>query len=191
MTRQFSDDGRQVPVTVVDAGPCVVTSIKTMEKHGYEAVQLGYGTSKHVSKPVAGQVKDLGKFSTLHEFVVVDTKDYQVGQKFDVTQFAVGDKVKVVGVSKGKGFQGVVKRHGFHGSPATHGHKDQERMPGSIGAGGVQRVFKGLRMAGRMGGANTSVLNLEVAAVKPELNQLWLKGAVPGALRSKVFIISR
>jgi len=175
---------------VVEATPCVVVALRSKDKNGYEAVQLGSGAGKRTAKSVAGQFKDLGKFTAVHEFRVEAVKDYQLGQKLDVTQFVVGDKVKVVGVSKGKGFQGVVKRHGFHGSPASHGHKDQLRMPGSIGAGGVQRVFKGLRMAGRMGADKTSVLNLEVVAIKPELNQIWLKGAVPGAIRSKLFIES-
>ena len=190
MTRQFAADGKQIPVTVVEATPCVVVALRSKDKNGYEAVQLGSGAGKRTAKSVAGQFKDLGKFTAVHEFRVEAVKDYQLGQKLDVTQFVVGDKVKVVGVSKGKGFQGVVKRHGFHGSPASHGHKDQLRMPGSIGAGGVQRVFKGLRMAGRMGADKTSVLNLEVVAIKPELNQIWLKGAVPGAIRSKLFIES-
>ena len=190
MTRQFAADGKQIPVTVVEATPCVVVALRSKDKNGYEAVQLGSGAGKRTAKSVVGQFRDLGKFTAVHEFRVEAVKDYQLGQKLDVTQFVVGDKVKVVGVSKGKGFQGVVKRHGFHGSPASHGHKDQLRMPGSIGAGGVQRVFKGLRMAGRMGADKTSVLNLEVVAIKPELNQIWLKGAVPGAIRSKLFIES-
>lgn len=190
MTRQFAADGKQSPVTVVQAEPCVVIGLRTKEKHGYTAVQLGAGTARHVSKPRAGQLKDLGKFTTLHEFIIDDVKGFDIGKKLDVTQFAVGDKVKVTGISKGKGFQGVVKRHGFHGHPTTHGHKDQARMPGSIGSGGVQRVFKGLRMAGRMGGEKTSIINLEIVAIKPELNQLWLKGAVPGAYKSQLFIMS-
>ncbi|MFH1866490.1 MAG: 50S ribosomal protein L3 [Patescibacteria group bacterium] len=190
MTREFLADGRQLPVTVVQADPCVVTEIKAEADSGYSSVQLGFGSGKKIGKSHQGQFKQLGNFKGLHEFRVPSVKEYQVGQKLDVSQFLVGDKVKVTGLSKGKGFQGVVKRHGFHGSPATHGHKDQLRMPGSIGSGGVQKVFKGLRMAGRMGGTKATIVNLEVVAVKPELGQLWLKGAVPGAFNSQLFIFS-
>ncbi|MFA4937379.1 MAG: 50S ribosomal protein L3 [Patescibacteria group bacterium] len=188
MTRQFLPDGEQVPVTIVDVLPCVVTAVKTVVTDGYQAVQFGYGKKKKLGTAVRGIYKEVGSFEGLHEFRMLDKQDYQVGQKIDLSQFIVGEKVKVVGVAKGLGFQGVVKRHGFSGQPATHGHKDQLRMPGSIGSGGVQKVFKGLRMAGRMGGQRTTVLNLEVAAVKPEINQLWLKGAVPGARKGLLFI---
>lgn len=188
MTRQFLADGEQVPVTIVDVLPCIVTAVKTIAKDGYQAVQFGYGQKKKLGTAVRGIYKDAGSFEGLHEFRILDQQDYQVGQKIDLAQFTVGEKVKVAGAAKGLGFQGVVKRHGFSGQPATHGHKDQLRMPGAIGSGGVQKVFKGLRMAGRMGGQKTTVLNLEVAAVKTESNQLWLKGAVPGARRGLLFI---
>ncbi len=191
MTRQFLPDGRRVPLTIVDTVPCVVTAIRTKEHDGYEAVQLGFGKSEHISKPLAGTLKNLGNFELLKEFRVDDTKNYTVGQQLDVNQFVLGDKVKVSGFSKGRGFAGVVKRHGFSGQPATHGHKDQLRTSGSIGAGGVQHVFKGLRMAGHMGDQRVTVSNLEVVAVKPEVNQLWLKGAVPGARRGKLFIFAK
>ncbi|MFH1111536.1 MAG: 50S ribosomal protein L3 [Patescibacteria group bacterium] len=188
MTRQFLPDGVQVPVTIVEVEPCVVTAVKTVAKDGYQAVQFGYGQKKKLGKAVKGIYKELGNFEGVHEFRLLDNQDYKIGQKIDISQFVIGDKVNVIGVSKGLGFQGVVKRHGFSGQPATHGHKDQLRMPGSIGSGGVQKVFKGMRMAGRMGGQKTTVLNLEVAAIKPETNQLWLKGAVPGARHGLLFI---
>ncbi len=188
MTRQFLPDGKQVPVTVVDILPCIVTGVKTKAKSGYQAVQFGYGQKKKLGKALRGIYKNIGNFEGLHEFRLLDKGDYQIGKKIELSQFTVGETVKVTGFSKGLGFQGVVKRHGFSGQPASHGHKDQLRMPGSIGSGGVQKVFKGLRMAGRMGGQKTTVLNLEVIAVKPEVNQLWLKGAVPGARNGLLFI---
>ncbi len=191
MTRQFLADGLWIPLTIIEAGPCVVTAVKTKEKHGYNAVQLGFGQAKHIKKPQSLELKDLGKFKYLKEFRVDNPADYKIGQKIDVSQFALGDKVKVTGFGKGRGFAGVVKRHGFSGQPATHGHKDQLRTSGSIGAGGVQHVFKGLRMAGHMGDTQISVINLEVVAIKPEVNQLWVKGVVPGAWHSKLFIFAK
>lgn len=190
MTRKFAADGKQIPVTVVVVEPCVVTAVKSKEKNGYAAIQLGYGHKKKLPKILAGQFKDRGSFSTIKEFKVGSADGFTVGQKLDVSIFSVGDMVKVTGISKGKGFQGVVKRHGFHGSPATHGHKDQLRMPGSIGAGGVQHVFKGLRMAGRLGGAQSTVQNLEVVEVQPDNNKLLIKGALPGHYNSLVYIVA-
>lgn len=189
MSRTFTPEGTVVPVTRLKASPCVVTQVKTAEKDGYAAVQVGSGECRKVSKSVAGHLKPTGKiFRTLREFAL--SGEYQVGQAIDLTQFAPGDKVNVTGVSKGHGFQGVVKRHRFHGHPSTHGHKDQERMPGSIGAGGLQHVRKGMRMAGRMGGDRITVHNLEVVAVEPEKHELTLKGAVPGAPRGLVMVTS-
>lgn len=189
MSRIFREDGMVVSVTVLQAGPCVVTQLKDKAKDGYQAVQLGFSESKKVaSKPKAGHLKSIGKnLRHLKEFSKVDG-EYTVGQVLDVTQFSPGDVVDVTGWSKGLGFQGVVKRHGFHGHPASHGHKDQLRMPGSIGAGGVQHVRKGMRMAGRMGNARATSRNLTVVAVKPETNELLVKGAVPGA-RNGLLII--
>ncbi len=188
MTQKFKADGEVIPVTVVQAGPCTITAVKTKEKDGHQAVQIGFGQAKKINKPLAGHLKNLGKFKYLREFRVEDVANFKVGDKFDVSMFVAGDKVKVTGTSKGKGFQGVVKRHHFHGSPATHGHKDQLRMPGSIGAGGVQRVFKGVRMGGQMGDDRVTVQNLEIADVDAEKNLLYLRGAVPGGRHSFLII---
>ncbi|RJQ35604.1 50S ribosomal protein L3 [Candidatus Parcubacteria bacterium] len=189
MTQIFAEDGRVVPVTVVEAGPCTVTQIKG-EKDGYSAVQVGFGNKKRTNKPLAGHLKGFDNFRYLKEFRVENTQAFAKGKVFDVSTFAVGDKLKVTATSKGKGFQGVVKRHGFHGSPASHGHKDQLRMPGSIGATDAARVFKGLRMAGRMGGDNVTVDNLELIKIDAEKNLLYVKGAVPGARNSFVILVT-
>jgi large subunit ribosomal protein L3 len=189
MSRTFKPDGTVVAVTRLKAEPCTVTQVKTKDKDGYSAVQIGTGTRRKVSKSVEGHLKPTGKiFRTLKEFIV--DGEFQVGQTIDLSQFTPGDMVSVVGVSKGKGFQGVVKRHGFHGHPSTHGHKDQLRMPGSIGAGGLQHVRKGMRMGGRMGGDRITVHNLEVVAVEAEKNELTIQGAVPGATRGLVIVTS-
>lgn len=188
MTRTFREDGVMQPVTILQAGPCQVTRVRGQEKDGYEAVQLGFVTKKKANKPEAGQTKSLGQaFRFMKEFRT-PVSGYEMGQTLDVSQFTPGEKVKVIGWSKGRGFQGVVKRHHFHGHPSSHGHKDQLRMPGSIGAGGVQHVRKGMRMAGRMGNQQVTVPDLEVVAVKPETNELWLKGAVPGARHALVLV---
>lgn len=180
MSQVFLPNGTVIPVTLVQAGPCVVTQVKTDEKDGYKAVQLGFLNAKRLSSPLSGHLKDLPKVKILSEFRVVDQGELKRGDVIEATAFAVGDAIEVTGTSKGKGFQGVVKRHHFHGHPATHGHKDQLRMPGSIGAGGVQRVFKGVRMAGRMGGETVTVKNLNVVEVR-DGGILAIKGAVPGA----------
>jgi large subunit ribosomal protein L3 len=190
MSQIFKDDGTVIPVTLVQAGPCVVTDVRNEEKNGYTAVQIGYGTTKHVNKPQQARAKELGPVSMTKEFRVNETELKQ-GDKIEVSIFAEGDKIDVVGESKGRGFQGVVKRHGFHGSPASHGHKDQLRMPGSIGAQGPQRVLKGKRMGGRMGGERVTVKNLEVVAIDSKNNVLAIKGAVPGARNSVLMIRER
>jgi large subunit ribosomal protein L3 len=192
MAQRYRPDGRVVPVTIIKVAPCVVTKVNT-SKDGYEAVQLGSGERRRLPKPLAGSLKELGKFRTLREFRARRGQTLpvmEVGNKLDLSQFVAGDFVNVVGTSKGRGFQGVVKRHGFHGSPKTHGHKDQLRMPGSIGATAPQRVFKGKRMAGHMGASRVTVKGLEVIDVNTESNELSLKGAVPGAPRSLVLIQS-
>ncbi len=188
MSRVFRPDGTVVPVTVLDAGPCTVTAVRTAEKDGYVAVQLGFGTKKKVAKPLAGQFKNLGSFRHVREFRLSDAKGVERGATIDVSQFAPGDTVSVVGTSKGRGFAGVVKRHGFHGSPASHGHKDQLRKSGSIGSTAPQRVFKGMRMAGQMGNTRVTVRKLEVVEVRPKTHELLIKGAVPGARNSLVLI---
>lgn len=188
MSQRYLDDGRCAPVTIVNCADCQVTQVKGLEKDKYRAVQVGFGVKKTIKKPQAGHLKDLPNFRTLKEFRITDKEVLKRGDKLSVAQFQVGDKVKVTGITKGKGFQGVVKRHGFHGHPATHGHKDQLRMPGSIGAGGIQKVFKGLRMAGHMGDAQVSVRNLEVISVDEANQTLLLKGAVPGGKNSILMI---
>lgn len=189
MTQIFKEDGTVVPVTLIEAGPCTVTDVKTPEKHGYSAVQVGFGARKNVNKAQAGQWKEMGIFELVREYRG-ETPDAEVGKVFDVTTFEIGDKVDVVGTSKGRGFQGVVKRHGFHGQMKTHGNKDQLRMPGSIGATGPQKVFKGMRMPGQMGNKRVTVQNLEVADVRLGDNVIALKGAVPGARNGFVLIQS-
>lgn len=196
MTQMFALDGTAIPVTVIKAGPCFVTQVKTASADGYGAIQIGYEEirEKLLTKPEKGHLKKIGKnLRTLIEFKNTDDqlKDVAVGTETNVTSFAVGDKIKLTGTSKGRGFQGVVKRHGFHGAPATHGHKDQERMPGSIGATDAQRVFKGRRMGGRMGGDRITVLNLEIVKIDQEKNELSVRGAVPGARGTLVKIIGK
>lgn len=190
MSQKFRENGNTVPLTVIEAGPCFVTQIRNKDKEGYQSVQIGFGVKKNIKKPLKGHLKDLDNmgpvlleknkgFRYLKEFRV-DKIDYKKGDKIDISIFKVGEMVQVTGISKGKGFQGVVKRHNFRGGPKTHGDKDQLRMPGSIGATAPQRVFKGMRMAGRMGSDRVTVKNLEIIEVIPEKNLLLVKGPVPG-----------
>lgn len=189
MSQVFRPNGTVVPVTLVQAGPCVVTQVKTADPDGYQAIQLGFLASKRVNKPQAGHLKDLDQVKVLREFRVEDAVNYHRGDKIEAVSFQAGDVVHVTGTSKGKGFQGVVKRHHFHGHPSTHGHKDQLRMPGSIGAGGVQRVLPGRRMAGHMGGDSVTVKNLEIIEVR-DGGILAVKGAIPGPRNSIIEICS-
>ena len=183
MTQIFAADGRVIPATVVSAGPMVVTQVKTAEKDGYRAAQFGFGArkAKNIAKAQIGHTKDLGTFAHLKE-CVLDTADAdpKVGDKVDAGVFAPGDTVVVSSISKGKGFQGVVKRHGFAGGPRSHGQKHSEREPGSIGGGLRNKVPKGMRMAGRMGGERVSVKNLKIVEAKPAENILIVSGAIPG-----------
>lgn len=190
MTQKFKNDGTVVPVTLIKAEPCVVAQIKTLAKDGYSAVQIGSGTKKNLSKSLKGHLKNLLDLRFLHEFRIdeEEIKEFNRGDKIEVDVFEVGEKVTLVGTSKGRGFQGVVKRHGFSGSPATHGHKDQLRMPGSIGDGGSQRVYKGKKMGGRMGGDRITIKNLEIIEISKNENVLALKGAVPGARNGLVLV---
>ena len=189
MTQRFSADGTVVPVTLVEAGPCAITQVKSQENNGYAAVQVGFGAAKKINKAKAGHLKDLESLKILKEFRI-EGGDLKRGDKIDVTNFSVGDVIQVTGISKGKGFQGVVKRHHFHGHPGSHGTKDSVRMPGSIGSAGIQRVFKGLRMCGRMGTDQVTVKNLEIIEVNGEKNILAIKGAVPGGRGAILFIRS-
>lgn len=189
MTQKFLADGQVAPLTIVEAGPCEVVQVKG-EKDGYKAIQVGFGLKKKISKSLTGHLKGLKNFRYLKEFRVEKTDNVSRGQIFDVTSFKVGDLLKVTAVSKGKGFQGVVKRHHFHGHPVSHGHKDQERMPGSIGSTDSNRVFKGTRMAGHMGDATVTVKNLEILEIDPVKNLLYVKGAVPGARNGLVIMVA-
>ena len=191
MTQRFREDGTVVPVTLLQADSCVVTQVKTVGSDGYEAVQLGRGEvrRKVVAKPQQGHMKASGRLSReLSEFRVESAADFKVGDTVEVSQFAPGEFVHVTATSKGKGFQGVVRRHGFRGGPASHGHKDNLRMPGSIGSGGIERVFKGMRMAGHMGVDRVTVKNLEIIDVDAETGVLAVKGAVPGSRGASVLV---
>jgi large subunit ribosomal protein L3 len=171
MTQIFDESGNVVPATLVNAGPITAVQIKTKEKDGYDAVQFGFG-----------QRKEKNNFRYLREYrmALAGEVGLKVGDTIDADVFEKGDVINVAGISKGKGFQGVVKRHGFHGGPRTHGQKHSEREPGSIGATGPQRVFKGTRMPGRMGGDRITVKNLKIVQVDKKNNQLLIFGAVPG-----------
>lgn len=194
MTNIFSEDGQVIPVTVLEAGPCKVYSVKTKEKDGYESLQIGFGVrkEKNVNKPLKGFYTKVGLNAPqlLKEFKNFDTTAFKVGDEINTEIFQVGDKVKVSGKNKGKGFQGVVRRHGFAGvGSATHGQSDRQRAPGSIGASSYpSRVFKGQRMAGRMGFENTTIRNLKVVKIIADKNIIMVKGAVPGSINSIVAI---
>lgn len=211
MTQVFSEDGHLTPATLIEAGPVVIVQLKTPEKDGYKSVQIGYGfkNSKHIKKPQKGHLKKISNFSAfapppkategyskasadrqfsisnvkwLKEFRVEKPEDFQPGDVIGAGVFKEGDKVRVSAISKGKGFQGVVRRHGFAGGPRTHGQKHSEREAGSIGGGGRSggRVTKGMRMPGRMGGRRVTMRNLKILKVDSENNLILVSGAVPG-----------
>ena len=182
MTQVFTKDGTVESVTAIEAGPCTVTQIKTAAKEGYNAIQLGFGESKRLNAPEKGHLGKLGLFRHLREFRVEEAPKVEVGHRVDVTLFQPGDKVDVIGLSKGRGFAGVVKRYHFAGGPKTHGQSDRHRAPGAIGSGTTPgHIVKGLRMAGHMGNARVTVRRLEVVRSDPDRNLLLVKGAVPGA----------
>lgn len=188
MTQLFLEDGSMVPVSVLVVEPNTVTRLRTPERDGYGAVQLGVGARKKLSKPLQGQLKELPKLGTLREFRVDDVSGYQVGQVLDVGLFTPGDRVEVTGVSKGKGFAGTIKRHHFHRGPETHG-SDSHRQPGSIGPGTTPgRVYRGTRMAGHMGDQRATVKGLRVVRCDTERNLLLVKGPVPGAPNALVLV---
>ncbi len=189
MTQILADDGTATPVTLIQAGPVTVTQVKSLETDGYNAVQVAFGLGKNLSKAVAGHVK-ASKTSPqyLREFRVEELGDLTVGSVIDVSAFNLGDVVDATGTSKGKGFAGTVKRHNFNTSKSTHGGNGNVRKPGSIGSMYPQKVFKGKRMAGRMGGERVTVKNLEVAYLDAENNLIGLKGAVPGPRKSLIII---
>ena len=189
MTQVFLEDGRVEAVTAVEAGPCMVTQVRTKANDGYEAVQLGFGEVRRITKAMEGHLRPTGKFRHLRELPVRDIGEVQLGQRVDASILQPGDLVDVTGTSKGRGFAGGVRRHGFHGGPKTHGQSDRHRAPGSIGAGTTPgRVLKGKKMAGHMGNSRTTVQGLEIIQVDPERNLLLIKGAVPGA-RNGLLII--
>ena len=194
MTRLFDDQGQNIPVTVLQAGPCYITQIKTKEVDGYEAVQLGFLPKKEklTTKPLEGHFKKANVTPLKHvkEFRNIKIDDsVKSGTELKVDIFEVGDMVTVSGVSKGKGFAGGIKRHGFSGGQKTHGQSDRLRAPGSIGQSSYpSRVLKGTRMAGRMGGENVTVRNIEVVKIDPVNNLLVVKGAVPGAIQGIVYV---
>ena len=199
MTQVYKGDDI-VPATLIESGPNFVSQIKTKEpasaeatagkKDGYSAVQIGFEETKKINKPKTGHLKNLPKLKWLREFRIEDSK-LSVGDQINVSIFIPGDKVNITAISKGKGFAGVVKRHGFHGGPKSHGQKDRHRAPGSIGASWPQHVIKGMKMAGRMGGDRITVKNLEVIEVDKENNIIALKGAVPGRRGTLVRISDR
>jgi large subunit ribosomal protein L3 len=193
MTSVYTETGEIIPVTVLETGPCNVVAVRTKEKDGYEALQLGYGEKKdkHVNKPMAGYYKknNLKPASVLKEFKDFEVGEYKVGDTVSVEIFNEGDAIKITGKSKGKGFQGVMKRHGFGGGQRTHGQGDRERAPGSIGqSSDPSRVFKGTKMAGRTGHKRFTHTGSKVVKVIPEKNILLVKGAVPGSVNSIVEI---
>ncbi len=192
MTQVFTEDGTVVPVTIVKTGELTITQVKNKEKDGYDAVQVGFGerSEKNLNKPQREALKDLGAFAVLKEFRV-EGGTYQRGDKIGVDTFQKGDVVNVSGVSKGKGFQGVVKRHNFAGGPKSHGQKHSLRAPGSIGSTGPQRVFKGKKMAGRMGTDRITVKNLEIVDIDADNNLIMIKGALPGRPGTLLEIISK
>jgi large subunit ribosomal protein L3 len=188
MTSIFAEDGTLVPVSVVEIEPNTVTALRTPERDGYTAVQLGAGTARRLSKPRAGQLAGLPHVKHTREFRLDDASDYRVGQTLGVALFADGEEVDVTGVSKGKGFAGTVKRHGFRRGPETHG-SDSHRQPGSIGAGTYPgKVFKGTGMAGRMGNDRVTVKKLTIVRSDAERNLLLIKGALPGARNAMVVV---
>jgi large subunit ribosomal protein L3 len=188
MTAVFAEDGTMVPVSVVSVEPNTVTALRTVERDGYSAVQLGAGTARRLTKPRQGQLKDLPQVRDTREFRVDDVADYEVGQKLDVSLFAEGDIIDVTGVSKGKGFAGTIKRHNFRRGPETHG-SDSHRQPGSIGAGTFPgKVLKGTGMAGRMGNDRVTIKKMTVVRSDAERNLLLIKGPVPGAPGALVMV---
>ncbi|GAA4922251.1 50S ribosomal protein L3 [Actinoplanes utahensis] len=192
---QVWDNNKVVPVTVVQAGPCVVTQVRTDEKDGYSAVQLAYGAidPRKVNKPESGQFAKAGVSPRRHvvELRTVDAGEYELGQEVSVDTFTVGQPIDVTGKTKGKGYAGVMKRHGFHGLRASHGVERKHRSPGSIGACATPgRVFKGMKMAGRMGGKRFTVQNLVIQAVDTERNLILVRGAVPGPKGALILVRS-
>ncbi|HDQ71547.1 MAG TPA: 50S ribosomal protein L3 [Chloroflexi bacterium] len=196
MTQVFNQNGEAVPVTVIEAGPCYVTQVKTVERDGYNAIQVGFEEQKkpqRMSKGEKGHLSQIGvpMLQHLREFRLREEEEIELGERILVDVFEVGERVDVVGTSKGRGFAGGVKRYGFRGGPKTHGQSDRWRAPGSIGGGtGQGRVWKGQRMPGRMGGVRVTAQNVRVEVVDPERNLLAVRGSVPGA-KGGLLVIER
>lgn len=194
MTRVFNKTGKITPVTLISAGPCYVTQIKTKEKDGYCAIQIGFDKKKKISRALKNHINKAGKslpnFRYFKELRIEesDLNKYKLGQEIKHDIFSEDENVMIVGISKGRGFAGGMKRHGFHGQSATHGHKHDLRKPGSIGAGGMQHVIKGRRMAGHMGVDRVTVKNLKIVKVDKENNLIAINGALPGARNGLVVI---
>jgi large subunit ribosomal protein L3 len=193
MTQIFDDTGRSIPVTVVNAGPCYVSQVKTADKDGYRAVQIGFKElkEKHSNKPIAGHLKTAGlkPLKYLREFDLPLNEEAKVGDELKVDMFKEGEEVVVSGYAKGRGFQGVMKRHGFHGAQKTHGQSDRERAPGSIGqSSDPSRVIKGMKMGGKMGNNRVTIPLVQVVKVDVERNLIFIKGPVPGAPDSLIEI---
>ncbi|MDO8472546.1 MAG: 50S ribosomal protein L3 [Dehalococcoidia bacterium] len=189
ITQIFAPNGKIIATTAIEAGPCVVTQVKTKDRDGYEAVQMGFGEAKRVNAPLAGHLGKLGKIRYMKEITADETKGIEVGTRVDASLFAKGESVDVTGVSKGKGFAGGVKRYHFHGGPKTHGQSDRHRGPGSIGATTTPgRVLKGQRMAGHMGSDQVTIRNLRVLEADPARNLLLVRGSVPGPAGSMVIV---
>ena len=193
MSQIFDENGSVVPVTILQAGPCCITQVKTLDNDGYDAVQIAYGDKKekNTNKPLEGHFKKAGvtpkKF--LVEFDIVPGFDYEMGQVFNASIFKQGDSVKVTGTSKGRGFSGVMKRHGFAGGPKTHGQREHPRSAGSIGqASDPSRVFKGVKMPGQYGNKKMTVENLKVVKIDTKNNHIFVKGAVPGSNNGMVIV---
>jgi large subunit ribosomal protein L3 len=192
MTGFFTPRGELVPVTVVEAGPCIVTQIKTVARDGYDALQLGFGErkAKRINKPMRGHLKGSGAnaFASVREVPVDNPEEYALGQQVTLDLFSIGERVDIVGTTKGRGFAGVIKRHGFHRGPAGHGSKNV-RPPGSIGcSASPSKVIKGKKMPGHYGTDKQTVRNIEIVDIRPEENLIFLKGAVPGSASSPVMV---
>jgi len=184
MTQIFNEKGHVIPVTLLSVGPVVVTQVKDIQRDGYKAVQIGFGEKKekNLSKSLVGHFAGRGNFAHVKEFRIKDDSQFTVGDTIDASTFSVGDAIVLSSISKGKGFQGVVKRHGFHGGPRSHGQKHSEREPGSI-SGGVRnggRVPKNMRMAGRMGSDRITIKSSKIVAINAETNEILVSGPVPG-----------
>jgi large subunit ribosomal protein L3 len=189
MTQVFNEDGKCKAVTAIEAGPCKIVQIKEAVKDGYNSAQLGFGKAKRLTAAEKGHLKEMGEFKHLREIRVDSVEGLKAGDVLDISQFKPGDKVDVIGISKGKGFAGVVKRHHFKGGPKTHGQSDRQRAPGAIGSTTTPgHVWKGMKMAGHLGNSRVTALNLAVYSADSTKNILMIEGAIPGSINGLVII---